>query len=391
MALSGLADCALKICDWTRTGKLAGDIEAHVAKRQSIVTPVRVSLLQAATRPLQLECARSYVADRIPVLPQPLWDGEIRHHDRIRVGYLSADFHHHATAFLIAELFELPRSIHALKCWACPWGWTTTATCVPVSSKSFDRFHDVRQKGDREVATLMSELELDIAVDLKGYTQDSRPGILAHRPAPIGVSFLGYPGTMGGGVPSTTSSPTRLFLPARPAASLRRKDRSPAGVLPGQRFPKEGLRPVYRHTPRRRASGRARSCSAPSTTTTRSRRAFSMCGCGFWVVRRRQRPVAVCATMTVPSGICATKRRAARHRPGASGVRQPDGGGRAPGAPSPSRPVPRHIAGQRPHHREAMALWGGAALGHPALGSRFAGRVAASLLDAVGLPEFRDA
>src|SRR6202011_828650 len=61
---------------------------------------------------------------------------------------------------------------------------------------AFDHFYDVRRKGDEEVAGLLHDLQVDIAIDLKGHTQDWRPGILAHRPAPIQVSYLGYPGTM---------------------------------------------------------------------------------------------------------------------------------------------------------------------------------------------------
>ncbi len=62
---------------------------------------------------------------------------------------------------------------------------------------AFDQFHDVRNKSDREVAQLLHELQVDIAIDLKGYTQEGRPEIFAYRPAPIQVSYLGYPGTMG--------------------------------------------------------------------------------------------------------------------------------------------------------------------------------------------------
>ena len=63
--------------------------------------------------------------------------------------------------------------------------------------KSFDQFHDVRSKPDRDVARLLNELQVDIAVDLMGYTLDARFDILAHRPVPIQISYLGYPGTMG--------------------------------------------------------------------------------------------------------------------------------------------------------------------------------------------------
>jgi predicted O-linked N-acetylglucosamine transferase (SPINDLY family) len=63
--------------------------------------------------------------------------------------------------------------------------------------KGFDRFLDVREESDRETALLLRELETDIAVDLKGFTTACRTEILAYRPAPIQVSYLGYPGTMG--------------------------------------------------------------------------------------------------------------------------------------------------------------------------------------------------
>jgi predicted O-linked N-acetylglucosamine transferase (SPINDLY family) len=68
--------------------------------------------------------------------------------------------------------------------------------CTHVAA-SVDRFHDVRDLGDREAARLINELEIDIAVDLMGHARNGRPGILWHRPAPIQVSYLGYPGTMG--------------------------------------------------------------------------------------------------------------------------------------------------------------------------------------------------
>jgi predicted O-linked N-acetylglucosamine transferase (SPINDLY family) len=65
--------------------------------------------------------------------------------------------------------------------------------------KAFDRFHDARQQSDREVAQLLRQWEIDIAVDLGGYTSGARPWVLAHRPAPVQVKYMGYPGTSGSG------------------------------------------------------------------------------------------------------------------------------------------------------------------------------------------------
>src|SRR5882757_4436262 len=65
--------------------------------------------------------------------------------------------------------------------------------------KAFDRFHDARQQSDRDVAGLLRQWEIDIAVDLGGYTSGARPWVLAHRPAPVQAKYMGYPGTSGSG------------------------------------------------------------------------------------------------------------------------------------------------------------------------------------------------
>jgi protein O-GlcNAc transferase len=115
---------------------------------------------------------------------------------RIRVAYFSADFHQHATAYLIAELFELhDRSKFDVIVFS--FGPPSKEAMRLRIEAAVDRFIDVTAMPDREVAALARELGIDVAVDLKGITQDSRPGIFAHRAAPVQVSYLGYPATMG--------------------------------------------------------------------------------------------------------------------------------------------------------------------------------------------------
>jgi predicted O-linked N-acetylglucosamine transferase (SPINDLY family) len=132
----------------------------------------------------------------MPVLPQPLWTGQTWRHDKLRIAYLSADFKSHATAFLMAELFER-HDRSRFEVIAISFGVDDRTETRQRLVVAFDQFHDVRTKSDTEVAGLLCDLEVDIAIDLKGYTQDSRPEILAYRPAPIQVSYLGYPATMG--------------------------------------------------------------------------------------------------------------------------------------------------------------------------------------------------
>lgn len=115
---------------------------------------------------------------------------------KIRIGYYSADFHNHATAYLITELFE-KRDTSRFQLFGFSFGPETKDEMRRRLTAAFDQFIDVREMSDRDVAKLSRELGIDIAVDLKGYTTDARTGIFAERAAPIQVNYLGYPSTMG--------------------------------------------------------------------------------------------------------------------------------------------------------------------------------------------------
>jgi predicted O-linked N-acetylglucosamine transferase (SPINDLY family) len=125
-----------------------------------------------------------------------MWHGEAYAHDRIRIAYLSADFHSHATAALMAGVFE-SHDRTRFQTVAISFGPDDRSEMRARLMPAFERFVDVREKSDPEIATTLRQMEIDIAIDLKGYTQDSRPGILAHRPVPIQAGYLGFPGTMG--------------------------------------------------------------------------------------------------------------------------------------------------------------------------------------------------
>jgi predicted O-linked N-acetylglucosamine transferase (SPINDLY family) len=116
--------------------------------------------------------------------------------DRIRIAYLSADFHAHATAFLMAEFFERHNRAR-FELTALSFGPDSTHPMRQRLVRAFDRFEDVRALTDREVAQRLQALDIDIAIDLKGYTTDARPGVWAHRGAPLQVAWVGYPGTLG--------------------------------------------------------------------------------------------------------------------------------------------------------------------------------------------------
>jgi predicted O-linked N-acetylglucosamine transferase (SPINDLY family) len=116
--------------------------------------------------------------------------------ERIRVAYLSADFYDHATTCLIAGLFEEhDRARFAIT--ALSYGPQRDDLMQRRVRAACERFIDVRAQSDEQIAALLRELEIDIVVDLKGYTGDARPGILVQRAAPVQITYLGYPGTLG--------------------------------------------------------------------------------------------------------------------------------------------------------------------------------------------------
>jgi predicted O-linked N-acetylglucosamine transferase (SPINDLY family) len=113
----------------------------------------------------------------------------------VRVGYFSADFFNHATSWLIAGLFE-QHDRSKVESIAFSFGAARRDEMVKRLTAGVDRFIDVRNTSDLDVASLARSLEIDIAIDLKGFTSDSRTGVFAARAAPIQVNYLGYPGTM---------------------------------------------------------------------------------------------------------------------------------------------------------------------------------------------------
>ncbi len=194
-ALGGAADCALKLCDWTRRQELDGALRRQVTEARSIVYPF-VLLGYSDDAALHLTGARQFIQDRIGVPPRPSSLAAGARNERIRLAYMSADFRGHPVAHLVAELFEL-HDRSRFEVIGISLGPDDRSDMRARLMRAFDRFHDVSMTPDREVAKLLRELGTDIVVDLSGYTMGCRPEILAWRPAPVAVNYLGYPGTMG--------------------------------------------------------------------------------------------------------------------------------------------------------------------------------------------------
>ena len=187
--------CKMKICDWREIDSDFRCLAEKIESDEKISSPsiVLATRLPAA---LQRKCAEIFVREEYPQNSSMSGLRGCYQHDRIRLGYFSADFHNHATARLIAGLFEC-HDKSRFEVTAFSFGPSQRDAMRRRLENAFDRFIEIGSISDKEAALLARDLEIDIAVDLKGFTQDSRPGILAMRAAPIQVSYLGYPGTMG--------------------------------------------------------------------------------------------------------------------------------------------------------------------------------------------------
>ena len=194
-ALAQLVYHRARACDWTDAG--AGEETLLSAVRQNAARiPPFMLIPTAASGADQLLCARKWVEHFTVPAQQVFQHDAAPRAGRLRIGYLSSDFHAHATAYLIAELIERHDrdrfEIHGYSYGPDPGG-AMRAQLV----SAFDRFTDVDALSHRDAAARIRADEIDILVDLKGHTHRARPKILAFRPAPVQVNYLGFPGTMG--------------------------------------------------------------------------------------------------------------------------------------------------------------------------------------------------
>jgi predicted O-linked N-acetylglucosamine transferase (SPINDLY family) len=301
-------------------------------------------------------------------------------HDRIRLAYLSADFHNHATSYLINELFEL-HDKSKFEIIAISFGPDRLDEFRMKLAGSVTQFIEVQNQSDFEVARLLRDREIDIAVDLKGYTRDSRPGILAFRPAPIQVNYLGFPGTMGADFIDYIIADRFVIPPAERVCYTEK-----IVYLPDSYQPNDSKRRIADHTPTRAEAGLPETgfvfCSfnnsykiGPVVFDCWMRLLHRVAGSVLWLLGSND-------------AMIRNLRRSAEYR------------GIAPDRLifAPRIGLADHLARHRladimldslpynAHTTASDALWAGL----PVLtcaGSTFAGRVAGSLLTAIGLPE----
>jgi predicted O-linked N-acetylglucosamine transferase (SPINDLY family) len=190
-----LLSTRMGICDWADIDADIAQLTAKIERGEAATQPFIV-LAFSESAALQNRSAQTWVRETcaangsLPPIPK------YAEHDRIRIGYFSADYHDHATSHLIAGLFEM-HAQSRFRVTAFSFGPDAPSAIRDRVKAACEEFIDVRDHTDSEVAVLARDLQIDIAVNVNGFTRDNRSGIFALRAAPLQVNYLAYPGTMG--------------------------------------------------------------------------------------------------------------------------------------------------------------------------------------------------
>ena len=184
----------MKMCSWPSFSHYFDVIAKKVATNEKVATPFTLLSLTDDAH-LHKKCSEIYVQNRFPFNGTlgPILNSAKK--AKIRIGYFSADFKNHPVSTLTVELFELHNK-DRFETIAFSFGADDNSPMRVRLSCAFDQFIDVSMISDLEVAKLSRDLNIDIAIDLGGFTAESRTGIFAYRAAPIQVSYIGYLGTM---------------------------------------------------------------------------------------------------------------------------------------------------------------------------------------------------
>jgi predicted O-linked N-acetylglucosamine transferase (SPINDLY family) len=184
----------MQSCDWHGIDSELAELAIRVERGEPAANPFcALALLDSPA--LQKKAAQIWVREKAPPHDEvpPIAKRAMR--DKIRLGYFSADFCDHPVSSLSAELYET-HDRSRFEVYAFSLGRDTQDEMRMRLQHAFDRFIDVHGVAAADIAALARSLEIDIAIDLTGFTKGSRPRIFAQRAAAIQVSYLGYLGTM---------------------------------------------------------------------------------------------------------------------------------------------------------------------------------------------------
>lgn len=382
-ALGGLTYVRQHLCEWDGLEKLWAGLRDAIGQPGSGISPFSV-LYMPYSAAEHLACAKEWARQELGAVAETdrrATSGTVAPRQRrARIGYLSWDFHQHATSYLMAELFELHDreryEIHAYS-----YGPDDGSALRARIRSACEHFVDLAQASVREAADRIRGDEIDILVDLKGYTMGARPQILAYRPAPVQVSWLGFPGSMGTAHVEYIVADPFIIPPGREAHYSETVIRLPDCYQVNDR-----KRAIAERTPPREECGLPQDgfvfCSFNQTAKILPE-VF-----GAWMAILGAVPGSVLWLLETNRWATGNLRREAQQR------------GIDPGRLifAPPRPLPEHLARYRlaglaldtfpygSHTTASDALWAGCPL-LTRTGETFASRVAGSIVTSAGLQE----
>ena len=368
----------MHLCDWSNLDAECNHLIESIRNGKSNAQPFHLLAIPSSPEE-QKEYAERWIANEYP--GDPVWRGERYEHDRIRVAYLSPDFRQHAVSFLLAGMFEC-HDKSRFDVSAISVGPDDNSEMRQRLEPSFARFIDAMTYDEDQIANLIKELEIDILVDLAGFTADARTSIFARRPAPIQAIYLGYAGTMGARYFDYILA-DRIVIPMAKRECYSEK----VVYLPNSFMGNDSKRKISERLPRRSECGLPESgfvfCSF--------NQAYKIIPQQFdiWMRLLRQLDDSVLWLSIMNETAIHNLKREAQNR------------GVDPGRIVMAQQVPvneDHLARQQladlfldtlpynAHSTASDALWAGLPV-LTCVGETFAGRVAASLLHAIQLPE----
>jgi predicted O-linked N-acetylglucosamine transferase (SPINDLY family) len=181
-----------KQCEWPVYAGLE-----HISVATMMEGTSALAMLSASADPaMQLAAAKRFVNEKINAAVAPLTGAHGYGHNRLRIGYLSSDFCSHAVSILTAELYEL-HDRSKFEVYAFSWSREDGSPIRARVVKAMDHYIRIDKLSDEQAARTIRAHEIDILVDLHGLTLGARPQILAYRPAPVQLTYLGFPGSTG--------------------------------------------------------------------------------------------------------------------------------------------------------------------------------------------------
>jgi predicted O-linked N-acetylglucosamine transferase (SPINDLY family) len=365
-------------CDWAGFGELAAAVQRGMQDSRPVMSPFGYMAI-AESEPDLKTCATIYSADHFPPVMND-FSGRRRPRGKIRIGYSSGEFRAQATSFLMAELWELhDRSRFELV--AFDNGWDDGSPMRARIAAAFDEMIDITRLSDVDAAALVNRKAIDILVNLNGFFGEPRQGVFACRPSPIQVNYLGYPGTLGASYMDYLIA-DEIVIPPSSRSFYTEK----VVTLPGCYQPNDRRRPIADQIPSRADLGLPPDAFVfccfnnhykltPRMFDIWTRLLAQIEGSVLWLIQDDQASADNLRREAGARGIASERLVFA-----------------------PRQPLPLHLARHaaadlfldtlpcNAHTTASDALWAGLPV-LTARGTTFPGRVGASLLTAVGLPE----